>query len=415
MANHAKLSPSSAARWLTCKAAPLMEAGKPNTTSQHAAEGTAAHYLAETALTSGLDAARYADDVLAVKNNGDVISYAPGLGDVSPEAPYHFDVDADMVDYVQEYVDLVKTVRDTLRGELLVEQRLPLDSITGERGAKGTADAVILADDEIVVIDLKYGMGVQVEAENNPQLMLYGLAALKYYEYAGDFKNVRLIVSQPRRRHASEWTIAAEELRAWGVTVREAANVIHGLTDKSDLSGLFNPSEAACRWCKASATCVAYAEMVHKSVMDEFISLHSPLVLRDASYDNDTLAEMFERVDLVKSWVKTIEAATLDKLNQGEKVGELKLVKGRSGARKWLDEREVEAKLKALKLKSDELYKKKLASPTDVEKLVRTDRLTAEDWQKLQDLILKPEGRPVVAPGHDKREAINPADIFDEI
>lgn len=415
MANHARLSPSSAVRWLNCKAAPVMESGKPNTTSEHAAEGTAAHYLAEQCLINDLTADRFTDDRLAVTKAGRVIKWTPDLGDVNPEADFDFDVDGDMADHVQEYLDTVRAVRDSMGGELLVEQRLNLEPITGEKGAKGTADAVILGDDEIAVIDLKFGMGVQVEAENNPQLMLYGLAALIEYEYAGDFKTVRLVISQPRRRHSSEWTIEADELREFGRQVSKTADLIRSLNDKSDLSGLFAPGEKTCKWCKAAATCTAYAEYVHKTVMDEFISLDSPLTVSDATMDSDTLAEMFERTEAVKNWVKAIEAETHNRLMAGEKVGEFKLVQGRRGARKWADEAAVESALKALKLKSDEMYKQKLASPTDVEKLVKKDRLTTEEWDRLQTLITAPEGKPTVAPYHDKREAINPADIFGDI
>lgn len=406
MANHAKLSPSSSARWLTCPASAVMEVGKPNTTSEYAAEGTAAHYLAEQSLL-GNEVSLH----LTVTARGEVLENHR----TKDAESYSFTVDSDMAEYVSQYTSLVRSVQDATNGELLVEQRLSLEAITGEKGAKGTADAVIISVDEVVVIDLKYGQGVQVEAEENTQLMMYGLAALQTFDFTGDLKTVRMIICQPRRHHTSEWSIEAEELKAWGEKVKQTAKLIQSLDENSDLNGLFKPSESACKWCKASAECRPYAEFVHKTIMEEFITLQSPLRPSEAKLNNEMLALMFERLELIKAWVKTIEGATFERLTQGEQVGEFKLVQGRSGARRWSLDNQAEAKLKEAGLEDDSLFKKKLISPTDAERLAKSGKLSQDDWQTLQDLIVKPEGKPVIAPGHDKREAINPIAIFEDL
>ena len=418
MTTHARLSPSSAVRWLNCPAAPLMEHGKPNSRSEYAAEGTAAHHLADQILSFGNH--RMADFIgkqIAVSPKGECKLVSDDSWN-PPKDWYVFEVDEDMKDYVREYVDLVDNVIQATNGGGFFEQRLPLEQITGEKGATGTADAVIVADNQIIVIDLKYGQGQQIDAENNPQLMMYGLAALNEFDIIGDFDTVRLIISQPRRYHVSEWTIPATELRAWGDNVSNTAKLIDSLDTTSDLTGLFNPSEAACKYCKARAECKALAEHVHEAVCAEFESLDAPLTVSDAKYDSDMLAKMYDRIATIQTWIKAIEEETYAKLMQGEPVGDFKLVQGRGGSRKWLDANEAEATLKAMRIKADAMYNKKLISPTDAEKLNKAGTLGNVQWSKLQDLIVRSEGKPTIAPASDKREAITPNDpveLFDDL
>ncbi|WP_131669538.1 DUF2800 domain-containing protein [Psychrobacter pygoscelis] len=415
MATHAKLSPSSAVRWLSCPAAPLMERGKPNTANSYAAEGTAAHHLADQCLSFGYSPSDKVSKVLAVSSKG--IGFFKHDQPNKKDIAFEYEVDQDMADYVQEYIDLIDNIMAAAKAEGFFEQALPLESITGEKGATGTADAVLITDKEIIVIDLKYGQGNQVDAERNPQLMMYGLAALNEFDVLAEIESVRLIISQPRRQHVSEWTISADELKAWGETVSNTAKLIDSLDETSDLTDLFAPSEDACRYCKASAECKAYAEHVHRTVCADFEDLDAPLTVDDAKYDGDTLAKMFERIGLIKEWIKAVEQATVDKLYAGESVGDFKLVQSRGGRRKWLDEEQAEATLKAMRLKVDDMYNKKLISPTDAEKLKKAGTLGDIQWNKLQDLIVKPAGNPTIAPGSDKREAIitNPVEMFDDL
>lgn len=416
MATHAKLSPSSAARWLNCPAAPIMEQGKPNTTNEYAAEGTAAHYIAEQTLRDCSEAYDFVGGTVYVFKNGECDDL---YGGVKPDRPfeYAFEVTQEMAEYIQEYVDLVDSITATTNADGFFEQALPLEPITGEKEATGTADAMLITDKEIIVIDLKYGQGNQIDAENNPQLMMYGLAALNEFDVLAEIESVRLIISQPRRQHVSEWTISADELREWGKNVSNTANLIDSLDKASDLTDLFSPSEDACKYCKASAECKAYAEHVHRAVCADFEDLDAPLTVDDAKYDGDTLAKMYERIGLIQEWIKAVEQATFDKLYAGEAVGDYKIVQGRGGKRKWLDEAEAEAKLKAMRLKVDDMYNKKLISPTDAEKLKKAGALGEIQWNKLQDLIVKPAGKPTIAPGSDKREAIitNPVADFEDI
>lgn len=415
---HAKLSPSSSGRWLTCPASPLMEDGKPDSTSIYAAEGTAAHYLAEQSLSFGhtTPAERVGESIL-VFDNGDCC-FEQDRKDWMPKDVFaKFEITQDMAAYVQVYIDLVDDLIASTQGDLFVEERLSLTPLTGEEGAGGTADAVVLTSDEIIIADLKYGQGLKVDAEENTQLMVYGLAAMEEYSLIGDFKRVRLIISQPRLHHVSEWVVDIDTLNAFAKRVTNTAKLINSLDVTSDLTELFAPSTDACRYCKANTECKALAEYNIKTVSDDFETLDDAYTVSDAKYDSDTLAKVYERIDLLKEWIKAVEQSTYTKLINGESVGDLKLVQGRGGARKWSDATEAETTLKSMRLKVDEMYDKKIISPTTAEKLAKAGVLGDTQWEKLQAYIVKPDGKPSIAAGNDPRPALsfNTVEDFDDL
>ena len=202
MTQHALLSPSSAHRWLACPASVGASQGIPDTSSVHAAEGSAAHELAAQCL-------------------GDTLPMEPAPL-VGQQASNGVTFTAEMAGYVGDYVEFV---RGWARGgALMVEQALDLAAITGEAGAQGTADAVIVAGSRLHVIDLKYGRGVRVDAERNPQLILYALAALDTLDPLGEVTDVMLTIHQPRLEHVSSWEATADELRALLPRIRAAAH-----------------------------------------------------------------------------------------------------------------------------------------------------------------------------------------------
>lgn len=410
MSTHSQFSPSSAHRWMRCAAAIAMEDGLPDSSSQFADEGTAAHELAAMALTAKADASAYLGRVIEVNGR-------------------KFEVDFEMADNVQIYLDRVREYADG--HELLVEQRVDFSEAIGQPDSSGTSDVVIITTDEIQVHDLKYGRGVRVDADENEQLMLYGVGALNEYGLLGDFKTVRMVIHQPRLGHLSEWSCTVEDLEKFVAKAKlTAALSLTALEFKSNWvkrpdAGYFAPGPKQCMWCKAQATCPALAKQVLETVADDFVDLDTPLepqlapgVEKVRLLDNEALAEKLKAADMIEKWVESVRAKVAAELHAGRQVPDFKLVQGRKGARDWEDKSEAEKTLKSMRLKEAEMYDFKLISPTTAEKLAKAGTIGVKQWPKLQKMITQAEGKPSVAPASDKRPALvvaAVADDFDDI
>ncbi|HGF0146245.1 TPA: DUF2800 domain-containing protein [Klebsiella variicola] len=395
---HARLSPSSAHRWMRCLGSLALESTQPDKSSAFAEEGTRAHALAEELL------------------NGRLLGFEPDHS-----------ADPEMLDYVLRYVDTVWSLAEG--NELMVEQRVDFSHIVGVENSFGTADAVVIAGNELQIHDLKYGRGVQVDAEQNEQLQLYALGALEQFNLLYDFDSVRLFIHQPRLNHVSEWALSVEELLAFGQRAQEAAASVIVMFNIAECEGVntlplenFTPGEKQCRFCKASAICTAREQFHMQTVAGEFEDIDKPVsemiadaVARVPMLTNEQLAEIYGQADFLESWLKSIRDRVNSELNAGRPVPGFKLVTGKQGNRVWSDDALAEEMLKSFRLKQEQMYSQKVISPTQAEKLLKKD--SPRRWTKVEALITRAEGNSTIAPESDPRPAlnVNPVNDFDDV
>ena len=403
---HAKLSPSSAEKWLNCPASIAMEEGIPDRSTSYADEGTVAHQLAAWTLQ---DRAHRCDAYL-----GRIIT----LNDKD------WEIDEEMCENVQSYVDAVLHAAEG--HTLLVEQPLPIGHLTGEEDAEGTGDAIIITNcgTRLHVRDLKYGHR-PVTANRNKQLMTYALGALEKYGMLGDFEEVVLAIHQPRVSDLpSEFTISVADLRGFKPTVEQAAAKAWAAIElgKENLPAeMFKPGKKTCEWCKAQGTCPAARRTVVEIVMGEFDNMDDPQRVLEESkttsvdpkaFAPEWLSVCLEMSEFIENWLKAVRGAVEATMFQGGSVPGYKLVQGKQGNRAWKDKVAAENLLKSFRLTIEEMYALKLISPTQAEKLLKKEN--PRRWKKLQDLISRSEGQPSVAPESDPRPALVLAPASDD-
>ena len=372
--DHALLSASSSHRWLNCNPSARLEREFADRETVAAAEGTAAHALAEHKLKRRLK-----------------------LRSERPVSP--FDTDEmetctdDYADFVMEQV--TKERRRDPDTQVFIEQRLDFSCYVPE--GFGTGDCLIVSRGRIHIIDLKYGMGLLVDSEENPQMKLYALAALKQYEEQYQIKKVKLTIFQPRRENVSTWETSVAKLKKWATKelVPKAEKAFKG-------EGEYCPGEW-CIFCKAAVKCRARAEDKLRLAQSEF---KMPPLLTDAEIE-DVLAKLPD----IKKWADEIQEYALAKALAGKEWTGFKLVEGRS-VRKYTDEKAVIEAANAAGY--HDIYKQSLISITEMEKLMGK----VEFSKVLGALVTKPQGKPTLVPDTDKRQAItvsNPKNEFSEI
>jgi len=401
---------------MSCPGSLFLEKGEPDSSSKHADEGTCAHFLASECLSKGEHPAQHLKKRIEIMPEG-----ARWQGDLI-QGPW-FEVDEDMVGAVNVYVQAVRKYAEG--GTLFVEQRLPITTWTGEPDASGTSDAVILTPDgELIVVDLKYGMGELVSPERNKQLMIYALAAYEEFSLVGDIKSIRLVIHQPRVLHApQEWGCSVEELLAFGEDVKRAAREADDVLcsnpspDSSWLRARLHVTEKGCRWCRAAHKCPARDAHVTETIGADFEDLTTGAQIPPVGAGEE-LAKKLAACDLIEQWIKAVRGKVEAELFAGHPVPGYKLIQGKKGARSWIDAAQAEAALKSMRLKVEEMYDMKVISPTSVEKIFgeKGSAPSVKRWNKLQELITQSEGKPSVAPESDKRPAlvVNPAADFDD-
>lgn len=367
---HALLSASSAHRWLHCPPSAKLTAGVTEAPSEAALQGTAAHALAEHKLRRALKqqskrpVSKYEDD----------------------EMNTHTD---DYVSYVLEQYEQAKQV--TSGAVIYIEQHLDFSHVVP--GGFGTGDCLIVADGTLHVIDLKYGLGVLVEAERNPQMMLYAIGALALFDALYDIEQVALTVFQPRRENVSTWTISVTELNEWAEQTLKPAAELAANGEGEFCAGSW------CQFCRIASTCRARAEANLELARYEFAS---PAELSPAE-----VADVLAQIPELTRWASDVQDYALSQALSGERYEGFKLVAGRS-IRKYTDETAVAEAAKAAGYR--DIYKRSLLTITAMEKLMGKKQFS----EILGDLVVKPEGKPTLVPVTDKRPELQVSTAADD-
>ena len=363
MGAHARFSPSAADRRLHCTPSLVLEEQFEDEQSNYAAEGSAGHALAEHLIK------RYLKQQTT-----------------RPVSDYYTE---ELLEAVDEYVAFAAGEIEQARLEckdpvFAVEQRV--DASEYVEGCFGTADMVIITDEMVHIIDLKLGKGVPVYAENNPQLMIYGLGLLSMAEMLYDPKVVRLTIFQPRINNSSTWDIAPEELKKWGEEVLRprGAMALMGIGEYK--------AGSWCRFCKARNRCRARAE--------EFLSLAQMEFREPALLSDQEIAEVLRKSDDLSKWASEIYAYAQDEaIIHGKQWPGFKVVEGRSSRRYTSDE---EVAAAAQTAGYTDIYKKSLIGIGDMERLMGKDNFK----KVLGHLVYKPQGKLTLVPVSDPRKAI---------
>ena len=360
--NHAVLSASSSHRWLNCNPSARLELEFEDRTTSAASEGTAAHALCEHKLKRRLK-----------------------LRSERPVSVWDSD---EMEACTDDYADFVmeNVVRERRRDkdtQVLIEQKLDFSCFVPD--GFGTGDCIIVSKGRLHIIDFKYGQGVLVEAEDNPQMKLYALGALGLFEEKYQIKKVKMTIFQPRRENVSTWEITVNRLKKW------AEKELKPKAEKAFKGeGQYCPGEW-CLFCKAAIKCRARAEDKLKLAQSEF---KLPPLLTDAEIEGVLI-----KLPDIKKWAEEIQAYALAQALGGKEWAGFKLVEGRSN-RKYSNEQEV-AKA-AERAGYYDIYTKSLISIGEMERLMGKKEFN----EILGGLVVKPQGKPTLVPDTDKRPAL---------
>lgn len=372
MSKHAFLSASSSHRWLACPPSAQLCAEYSDQSSPYAKEGTDAHTLCEYKVLAALG-----------KN---IPNPVPNLDYYNEEMEQCAN---DYCSYVMEQLELIK--QNCPDPEIMVEQRLDFSRWVPD--GFGTGDCVIVADDVLHIVDYKHGLGILVEAENNPQMMCYALGALELFDGIYDITTVRMTIFQPRRENVSTYECSKEDLLFWADnTLAPTAS----LAMKGD--GEF-AAGSHCQFCKVKATCRKRAE--HNLELAKY-----DFAMPD-TLDKIEISAVLEKIDSLVSWANDIKEYALQQALSGVTYEGFKIVEGKAN-RKYIDEKAVAA---AVINAGYEPYEPKLLTITAM-----TSMLGKKKFEEiLGSLVIKPQGKPTLVPASDKRPAMNTAkDDFKE-
>lgn len=371
--SHALLSPSAAHRWLNCTPSVRLEEGIEDKGSDFAAEGTLAHAICEQKLLTLLGRPHDEAD--------------KEIEELSPK--YH---SGEMDEYTDTYKAIVMEKYNAAKvntpdAQLLVEVRLDFRSFLQD--SFGTADAVIIADDLMEIIDFKYGKGVKVSASQNPQMRIYALGALDEFLLEYNIKRVRMTIVQPRIDNLSEDEMPVSSLIKWRDEVLRPASELAFRGDGEQVPGEW------CRFCKVKASCKALATLATKTCNEDF---KNPRLISD-----EDIPKLLPLIPVLKSWMDDFTVFSLERAMAGAHLEGYKVVEGRS-IRQVTDQDGLVEILTQEGFDRDILFRPaELKTLGDLEKIVGKKKFA--DLSK--PYVTKPQGKPALVELSDKRPPLS--------
>jgi hypothetical protein len=373
---HAILSASSAARWIRCPPSARLCESIPDTVSTFAAEGTLAHEICEVKLNAFITPIpkRTVNTKLDKLKKSEL--YAP-----------------EMDGYTDTYIDYIKKMALSFPTKAIVSAEKQVDFSNYAPEGFGTSDCLIVHGDDLYVIDFKYGKGVMVPAEDNPQMKLYALGAINLYGMFYPIKNIHLSIIQPRLDNISEWCISIDDLVNWGKKVKEIAKLAY--VGEGEME-----SGEHCKFCKIKATCHKRAEDNLALAKYQFAK-PTPIAKENEPTLSDTeVGDILVKAQQLKKWVKDLEDYALNALLNDKEIQGWKAVEGR-GSRNWTSDTDaIIQRLGSLNYPSDIAYERKTLSVAQLEKIIGTT-----DFTNFSDLYEKTKGKPTLVPMSDKRSS----------
>ena len=367
---HALLSASSAHRWLACPPSAVAAEAYPAQDTDYTKEGTLAHEVAELFAR-----------VQVIDGHPDQ-TVVPASCTSDAEA-----VTAEMQDCAREYSDYIQELTKSPDAVVLLEQRV--DFSPWVPNGFGTCDCIIIQDDVLTIIDYKYGQGVAVSAEGNPQMKLYALGALNDYGIAYDVNRVEMHIYQPRINNISDCSLMVEDLMEW------AEKTVKPIAQKAAKGkGEYKAGEH-CKFCPHAGRCRQLTK-----TCTEYVETHSLRVAVPVLAPHE-VAEVLAMEPLISLWLKRIKAQALTTLLDGGEVPGWKVVEGKLGNRKWTDEQAVLKALAEARYEFEDITETKLLSPAAMDKAVGKKKVA----ELLDGLIDRAPGAPTIAPETDKRPA----------
>lgn len=361
---HALLSASSGYRWISCTPSAKLNSELPDVTTDYAREGTCAHELAEYKVNKLL-----------------------GIEADNPREKLDF-YDSEMEECTDNYVQYIsEEMAKYTESVVIVEQCLDFSRYVPD--GFGTCDCVIIADNVLTVIDLKYGKGVEVSADHNTQMMMYAIGALELFEPLYDITEIKMVIFQPRLENISEFQMSVSELMDWAVNILKPTAE---LASKGE--GDFKAGKH-CKFCKVRATCRKRAEYSLTLAQYDFAV---PDMLEDTEIEM-----ILEKADQLKAWVDDVKEYALTQAISGKQWNGYKVVAGTS-RRQYIDETKVAEAVKSVG--KNPYGEPKVIGITEMTKLLGGSKKFTEILGKL---VHKPQGKPTLVPISDKRPAWNTA------